>query len=545
MTEAIAHSALHQWLDEVATLIRDSKDIELEHHALIDFDIDTVLLLVDVLQSLEESLVDTSPEYYTACIFGFDLSVAKLQAMVEHGHRAGEKGIEKLMAKLTAVMLTKQHSISYWLPMLNAFYDVHVELSPALKDAYLTLAGDEEDTMGDYSEEEHVNSIKDLLHDMKDMSDFEKAEHFFAQSHAMPEDFFIDLLIDLYSVEEGKNIAILMLLHPKAMVREFVSATFSELMPNIILSSLSLARLKLIKPWYPKEMQPMFDDWIKIQRKKGVVFSDESPVTLLSAHSTEVDGSGAQGLFLLIKQGRKKRFCGMLLHMDYGIKDVWLTPLMTTKEIGQYFLEAFDEVTLRVVDEDYINLVLPHFLAITLSRGTMPTMAFLEIQELLGLHWAPQRFDVKALIDDLAVKIQPFSADVMRAALSRTLQWTHSKKFTESWYFEEADIDKIVNRYCEISDGVKICDATSAHKALIELSFEKHRERFVFHFLWVTLWLKAHSKKNENAWKDSLMVAYAIQSGTPLTDIPLIHVMAEQSVANSVETMNERKTYLN
>ncbi|HVT63111.1 MAG TPA: hypothetical protein VHD33_06475, partial [Legionellaceae bacterium] len=74
--------------------------------------------------------------------------------------------------------------------------------------------------------------------------------------------------------------------------------------------------------------------------------------------------------------------------------------------------------------------------------------------------------------------------------------------------------------------------------------FELHRDRWLFHFLWVTLWMKTNARSNEIMWKDSFIIAHLIQSKEPLNTIPLMRTICKKTVLNSIETMQERRTYL-
>ena len=74
---------------------------------------------------------------------------------------------------------------------------------------------------------------------------------------------------------------------------------------------------------------------------------------------------------------------------------------------------------------------------------------------------------------------------------------------------------------------------------------ELHRDHWLSHFLWITLWLKAGARKNEKTWQDSYFIAYAIHSGMPLNAIPIMVEICRESVINSIETMQERRTHLN
>jgi hypothetical protein len=207
---------------------------------------------------------------------------------------------------------------------------------------------------------------------------------------------------------------------------------------------------------------------------------------------------------------------------------------------------VFDEsVMLRTVDLTYLTRMTEHFLAITVEHHEVPDLHLLEIQEETGLMFIPKRLELQALMDSLAVQISPFTADVVQAALQRSKKWFKTKRFTESWFLENARVDHLVNQCCSYVDGVRVCRFEDALLAVFNDELESNRERWMIHFVWVALWLKAKARRNEKAWQDSFLIAYAIQNGQALRDIPIMHDICRQSIVNSIETMQERRTHLN
>ncbi len=536
---------LTEWLTELATLFKKNEDPTPEHYSYFLQDPLLALQLVDFINALDEVHLEEDDAYFSACIFALEICVAQLQMGDEGGNKLATKTLDSLMAALAAAITLRKHTLSFWLPILNAFYEVHVELSLELKNAYLDLACDE-DELTPEEEASHLHSIQELIQELSDLSIFDVAENFFAQSYAMPPDFFTDLVMDLYSIEEGKDIALLTLMHPKQEVRDVVVAVHEALMHDITLSSASLSRLQAIKHWYPPIYHDQFNHWIKLQRKKGVVFNQETKPATIQIKASEVDGSGAQGLFIHLKRARKHRLCGLLLKQGTGIKDAWITPIISTTDIMHYYDEAFeDTVSLRAVDLSYVLMITNHFLALTVQHGGMPDLHFLEIQEELGVHWVPGFLDINALIDEIAVQISPFTEDTLQASFKRSKAWPKNKRFTESWFIENAQVDKVVNRCCHFIEGVKVCQIAEAIEAVLTEEMELHRDRWTFHFLWIALWVKSRAKKTEKIWQDSFFIAHAIHTGIPLKNIPILHEIAHQSVLNSIETMQERRTYLN
>lgn len=536
---------LKRLIAEMATLIERNDDPDPQLYALFFQHPELSFQLVEIIDNLDEEHIHEDPPIYSACIFSLDICVAQLQAATEGKNKVTAKILTQLMNRLAEVINTQKHSLSFWLPVLNAFYEVHVDLSQDLKNAYFDLANEDDDTIEEGDTLSHLDSIRDLIHELSDLSIFDIAENFFAQSYAMPPDFFADLVVDLYSIEEGQDIALLTLLHPKAEVREIVVTTLDHLMDQVTLTSISLSRLQTIKHWYPESYQPFFERWIKIQRKKGVVFEPEPKLATLFIKATEVDGTGSQGVFIHVRNKRKNRLCGLLFKYGLGIKDAWITPFISTEEVTDYYRQAFEEsVTLREVDSVYLQMMVEHFLAVTVELGDVPHLHFLEIQELLGIRLRPQKIDIDYVFETLSVQIVPFTQDVITHSLQRSKSWLKSKQFTESWYLENALVDKIVNHNSSFVDGVKVCRLEDAMDAVFSEEMELNREKWQFHFLWIALWVKAKEKKNEKVWQDSFLIAYTIHDGQPLKDIPVMKEICHQTVINSVETMQERRTHL-
>jgi len=541
----ITPKQLKTWINKVAKFVDKNQDIDPAYYSHFIQEPGLAILVIDFIQALDEAHVEKNPSQYTACTFILDVCVSQLQSASENDNKQADKTLQQLMAHMAVAINSGQHTLSFWLPILNAFYEVHVELSEELKQAYLALANDESEVVlpEDYS---HLNSIRELIMELSDLSTFDIAENFFAQSYAMPTDFFIDLLLDLYNIDEGHDIALLSLLHPNAEVREVVVNTLDSLMPSITLSPISLSRLQMIKTWYPATFHQQFDHWIKLQRKKGVIFHRaQSHAKIVQLKASEIDGGGAQGLFVHLRKKRNNRLCGLLFKQHVGIKDAWITPIISVEDVHRYYDDAFDDsLILRNIDLSYFQMMTNHFLASMLEQGDMPDLHLLEIQEELGIQFLPQKIDVNDLLQQLSVQISPFTEETIVSSLKRSQTWLRKKQFTESWFIESALVDRLVNRCSSFIDGTKVCQLDDAVETVFQENMELHRDQWLFHFLWVALWMKSRARKNEKIWQDSFIIAHLIQTGAPLISIPILRDICHQSVLNSIDTMQERKTYL-
>ena len=199
---------LKEWIQDMASLMEQSSEPDPQHYTPFLQDPNLALNLIDLLEPLKDEVLDEDHAFYSACVFALDICVAQLQAAHENGSRPASKALTLLMSKIAKAIDKRKHTLSFWLPVLNAFYEVHVELSDELKFSYLELTGQEDD-LNHEDEIDHLNAIREMIEELSDLSIFDIAENFFAQSYAMPSDFFTDLILDLYSIEEGQEIALL------------------------------------------------------------------------------------------------------------------------------------------------------------------------------------------------------------------------------------------------------------------------------------------------------------------------------------------------
>ena len=185
-----------------------------------------------------------------------------------------------------------------------------------------------------------------------------------------------------------------------------------------------------------------------------------------------------------------------------------------------------------------------HFLAISQEQQIFPNLYLLEIQELLNISFVPMKLNLADIIQQLTIAIMPFTQEKLALALANSLRWAEKNKFVDTWFFENQHIDKLVNRYSIIKDGVKICRAEEAMLAIFNEIMEPNREQWCFYFVWVTLWLKACARPTAINWHTGAFIAYSIHSGTPLYDIPIMRAICHQSMMNSISTMRDRRSHI-
>ncbi len=160
---------LQKWLADMALLIDQDKEPTVDYYNNFMDEPELALRLAELLNLIKEKDVDEKRSYYSACVFALEICVAQLQVSGEGGNKKAHRMLDLLMSQLADYISTNEHSLSFWLPVLNAFYEVHVELSSELKAAYLDLANDE-DVLTPEEEFSHLNSMRDLIEELSDLS---------------------------------------------------------------------------------------------------------------------------------------------------------------------------------------------------------------------------------------------------------------------------------------------------------------------------------------------------------------------------------------
>lgn len=535
---------LQRWLRAVARAIETQVEPEELESLRFTHDIGLSRYLIDALAALPEQDEEAQRSYYSACIYALDIAIIQIKTSLENGHQKMARFLNEVMQYLAQAIRNSGHSMSFWMPILTAFYDVHVDLSPELQDAYLALAevDEESDAMDEGTQ---LETIRSMILDMSGLSSYEIVEHFFAQSYAMPPDFFIDLVLDLAQLSEGLELLPLLLLHPKADVRDVLLQVLPSVLGELQLNSVSLSRLQAIKAWYPKEQQDLFDIMIRAQRKKGVSFA--RPVTPLNAlfWATEMDGSGSQGIYVQFRDQKKWRLAGMLVKEELGIKDAWMSSPMTKTDLQVYFSSQSEHgIHLRRVNHAYLRRIANHFLTFNCRSGEFPDVHVMALAEALGAPFYPEKIALSKSIEADLVRIQPYTEERVQAALTRSSQWVRGRAFAQSWFMESPEIDKAVNRFSQWHQGVRICDMTRAHEAVLNDLLLKQRGVWTFRLYWLYIWASVCPKKREHIAEDALILAHLLDEQYDMRNMGVFHDIAKQSVINSAETMSERRTHL-
>jgi hypothetical protein len=540
MTE-IDNPNIKRLLDELSNCMLHETPLPQDFYDELQENPDYGIDILRLFPSFDEQ--ETNEKLFMAAFHFIELCLVHLRIASDHNQPWADKLLALYQEEL-ANLMDEHQTQSCWMPIINLFFSADIPLSERVKAIYMQILEKNQQMEQDLNSQQVF--MKELLSNDSGSTEFEIAELFFAQTSALPKDYFPAFMSELLTFKEEKaiNTAVLFLLHPDIAVRQTLLSYSSELFQQVDLTPASISRLPIIRQWLPDEEKPYIDNLLLSQRKKGIPFARHEKRKIIDIKATEMDGSGAQAIFFLIKQKSHFQATGLLIKRDFGIKDTWISPPLDKEKAKNYATQGIGrDIILRKVDAHYVEALVAHHLYTGQIKGAVPNVMLLCLQEMIGLNWQANPLNIEATMNTLA---SSFSIDKtwVEKSLVRTGKWYKNKKFTESWFDESPELDKLVNTHCYYRNGTKYCELEDALTDVLTHYLEPKRAQWLEHFIWMALWAKPHARHNEYLWKDCYVLAKLLLEGHPLKEIPLMLSICEQNILASVETMEYRKTHL-
>jgi hypothetical protein len=330
------------------------------------------------------------------------------------------------------------------------------------------------------------------------------------------------------SIDNLREIAALMLFHPRQDVRNAVAASLGRAKGET-LSSETLKRLIIIRNWFPQEIRKDLDTAITNARRAKVECAPLKGHPLHSVTATTIDGAGAQSFWIAV--GEKKRFdlCNILWKQGVGVIDTFIHRLPSAKGVDHFLSGLPDVMSFADVDPIYIDKVLSHALAIGVARGGAPHRGLLQIAELIGMdRWKAEPLDLEreifTLREDLAHHDPKLlTSEAVAEALEESATWPEWEDFADAWFEDDEQVDRVI---LHAMKGKGLNKESRAVADIIVEVLEPHRAVWLERLVLMTLWLKSQ-KSPPIPWHRMFHVAASIDGGCPLKDIPLMHSIAK------------------
>ena len=248
----------------------------------------------------------------------------------------------------------------------------------------------------------------------------------------------------------------------------------------------------------------------------------ESPKSLRH----RIDGSGAQSVFLIAAEGRKRTFVALLFKQGFGVRDA-LVDRGDSKAAVDAKLQAIEmQMVLAPASLDYVGILIRHFLGVNAQSGVMPPFGLLDAAEAIGVtNVNPQHQPVDALLSSLLAEIAPERAapQAIEMALETSASWAETQPMAGSWFEESDDVDAI------LAQG-RLSKA-KRKAALLAMPMQRRRRWWAELIAWTGCMMK-HAD-NASGWEDYVLVARELLGDRPLDEFGIMNKIAEATVANA------------
>lgn len=345
---------------------------------------------------------------------------------------------------------------------------------------------------------------------------------------AMPSEFRTAMSYQLATSDNPvlRDTAILYLLDTASEVRRTVGRLITEHASPSSVSPMALRRMIALRNWLPEDERHHLDAAIKKSRQKLVECAPWPERRVEEIIASNIDGAGAQSVFAVAREGRKRVIASLLVKQGVGIADAWCIRDQSKADVREFLGRVHSETDSHRIDPEFLDLLVPHYLAVGQENGNVPVAGLLDFVEAIGIEkWQPSELAVDDLLSLLEQDIDPARVDrtAVAKAIERSGGWFDEFGFLDSWFEEDAEVDAVLSRNPRSRTPTKV-------KAVIESVLEPRRAKWTERFLWTALWLK-QKQDLLSPWADFLIVGRELHRGRPVNDIPVMRGIAEATVS--------------
>jgi hypothetical protein len=420
--------------------------------------------------------------------------------------------------------------------LIEALHNAKLELHPRIREQALAVA----EYYGRFRSGKGAPDLDTLLerlvHEARPRDPFDLLDPILAEMGLMPVEGQAVLATGMLASSQPllNELAVLMLLHPNAEVRTALAVVFRQ--GNLVrrVSALGLRRLIGLRNWLPAGERPAVDALIKDVRRAGVESAPLLPVQPISVYASTFDGSGVQGVCFFARDGQHYRIDWVLVKQGLGIREVWGGGGMTKREMETRVREMTADANAATVHRAYLDRLLAHFIAVGLEQGTPPSPYLMSVAEKAGGdYWKPYRLSLDETIAELEARApDAFTPERVRDVQESARNWPSYEGFARSWFEDDARIDDLLREHVGRPQDWMLRLPVSV-RVIVEEVLEGKRAVWAERLMWMSLWAQAREARPNVPWQDFLIVAKALNRGTPLSQIPLMDAIALRSVQSA------------
>lgn len=430
-----------------------------------------------------------------------------------------------------------QEKINEMMPSLS--FDVRFRLNYIIFNSKLPLEIDQsnEQYLGDA---DNINLdimprlpelLDQLRRENKFKTSFELCELILPHIMSMPTDEQLSLIIEMAQSKKPivHEVSVLMLLHPKAMIRKIIANVLYRSVSTEIFTPIDLRRIILIRNWVPTDERKGIDTIISHLRRKNLSPAPYMRSKIAKIVASSMDGAGAAFIMFETKTTQQRKVAAFVIKVDVGIRDPWVMSKAPKNYFDNLVQDKSDnEIPLKRVSKAYVDRMVQHFLEETIKNEGIPEASFIEVAELFGANnWQPQSLSWLVEINRLrnAYKDQ-LSDSKIKDSLHRSGHWHLDQSISKSW-FETGDVAmKSLNESTsEHNQNSTHSLETIATRCLMSKCLDKWKDIFLITCLWM------RSKKEHELCADLFTILHCLDENMDLSEIPLLCNVTAQTMA--------------
>lgn len=363
---------------------------------------------------------------------------------------------------------------------------------------------------------------------------FELYEFMLSQIYSKPSMVQLSIIAELAHSKKliAHEVAVLMLLHPKPLIRKKVAFLLYELSDECVFTPVDLRRLIMLRNWVPVDERGNLDTLIAHLRKNKLSPAPYPPAKLSRLVGSSMDGAGVSCIVAEFKKNNQRQVGGFLVKIDVGIRDPWIMHKAPKHYLNQMLEEQKKNgLPMKPVSVAYVNKIVQHFLSVSLKSNLVPEPTFIQMAEMFGAtDWQPQPMTWSDEINRLREKCSDcLSESFIIASLQCSGDWHLKQDIANSW-FETGEIAE--QAFIEAKNKHATDTSQSLKDVGVKCLMDKCLEKWKTIFLVTCLWMR--SKERHQYCNDLFTVLHCLDENWTPSSIPLICNVTTQTVATII-----------
>jgi hypothetical protein len=484
--------------------------------------------LFDLVELIAKETARKKPKDDLVSAFAFLLahSLEQLRYGIDRKDRSAMALDERLRARLLAMGDAGEIRPPGLLLVLKQFASAKLEMGDNLRDLMQRLMEGDTEARAASERGEGDGHLAAVARELGG-DPFAISGYLEESAETMPEDLRASMALTVFSEKEPavREAALGFLLNGSQLARAKLVELITLAAPLGIVTPTMLRRMITMRNWLPETERPGLDRAISACRKKGVACAAWPDVAVRKIVASGIDGSGAQTVIAVVRDGKKNAIAGLLLKQGFGVRDAWVRRGMKDADVREMLEYVGGEVGVGPSNLDYAGVAIRHALTVNLETGTPPPFGLLDVAETIGLGDAnPCALPVDELVASLceAVTVERLMGTAVAQTLRDSFKWSDEHKVLDSWF--EENVGRLVGTSPKAGEKQKA--------ALLAGPLQAKRRRWAELCAWTAFVLKHQPRETE--WEGFAIVARELLGTRPLDQIGLMHRVAYNSLEAAV-----------